>query len=483
MTSVTRVDEAPAPAVPAQPITPEAKARTTVGAVTYVSLLLFYLPLGFSGLMMTLDLPIVNGMLNRLPNPDVSVAALRVAFSMALVYEASHISMIDVSTALSADVRTFMMLRRFYIIMSGILLVVASAIAFSPIYDWIVRDVMNQTETVANAARPAVWAFLLWPIPIGWRRLYQGALIKHGHPKPVGAGGLVRMGSLFVSLLFFGWLGTSVVPMEPAAIAVLAMLVSVTAEAVAVHSWTGRVLRSMPESIPGKPPPTYGRLWRFFFPLSTTAVMSTLVQPVVTAGIATAALAWLSPNGRVVEVASYAIAWSMAFLVFGPTLSMTQASIAWSSSQDPHVREGGPRVIFGVGIALAILMAVFAFTPIAYWIFTVVLDTQPATAAAAVGVAHWLVPMPILHSTSFMLRGKLIARHRPDLVRLAQFIDLVAIVGIIALATGHLASSFAGAPAAPLAAIAYDLMLAIDIIVLLLCLRFLTRKRDADSLS
>src|SRR5438045_1572444 len=74
-----------------------------VGAVSYLSLLLFYLPLGFSGLMMTLDLPVVNAVLNRFPNPDTSVAALRVAFSLALVYEASHISMIDVSTALSAD--------------------------------------------------------------------------------------------------------------------------------------------------------------------------------------------------------------------------------------------------------------------------------------------------------------------------------------------------------------------------------------------
>src|SRR5689334_15051625 len=63
--------------------------------ISYSSLLLFYLPLGFSGLMMTLDLPVVNAFLNRLPNPDTSVAALRVAFSLALVYEASHISMID----------------------------------------------------------------------------------------------------------------------------------------------------------------------------------------------------------------------------------------------------------------------------------------------------------------------------------------------------------------------------------------------------
>src|SRR5215211_2343827 len=69
-------------------------AAVAVAPVSYLSLLLFYLPLGFSGLMMTLDLPVVNAVLNRLPNPDTSVAALRVAFSLALVYEAAHISMI-----------------------------------------------------------------------------------------------------------------------------------------------------------------------------------------------------------------------------------------------------------------------------------------------------------------------------------------------------------------------------------------------------
>src|SRR4029079_1587497 len=94
--------------------------------VSYLSLLLFYLPLGFSGLMMTLDLPVVNAVLNRLPNPDTSVAALRVAFSLALVYEAAHISMIDASTALSTDLTVFKMLRRFYIVMAGVLLVAAS---------------------------------------------------------------------------------------------------------------------------------------------------------------------------------------------------------------------------------------------------------------------------------------------------------------------------------------------------------------------
>jgi hypothetical protein len=473
MTLISRVEEPAAP-IPATAEGEQHRPNASVlPTVTYWSLFLFYLPLGFSGLMMMLDLPVVNGVLNRFPNPDVSVAALRVAFSMALVYEASHIAMIDVSTALSTDARTFAMLRRFYIIMAIVLLAGASIVAFSPLYDWLVRDVMNISERVAEAARPAVWAFLLWPLPIGWRRLYQGALIRHGHPKVVGAGAIVRMGSLIVSLLFFAWLGTTVFTIEPAAIAVLAMLVSVTAEAVAVHGWTGRVLRQMPQETPGKPLPTYGDLWRFFFPLSGTAVMSTLTQPVLTAGIASAAVLWASPGGSTVSVASYAIAWSLGFLMFGPALSMTQASITWSNSPDPEVRRKGPRLLIGIGAALAFLVAIASYTPIAELIFRGLLDTPPATTALAVDVARWLVPMPLLHATSFMLRGKLIAAGRPKAVRLAQGIDLLALILVIQLATNtSLVSLFAGAPAAPLAAVAYNTMILVDIGVLLLALRW-----------
>ncbi|MDQ3705633.1 MAG: hypothetical protein M3437_10505 [Chloroflexota bacterium] len=482
MTSASRAEDAAASVTAAPSEAPEQTGpvehavATPTRSASYLSLLLFYLPLGFSGIMMTLDLPILNAVLNRFPNANTSVAALSVAFSLALVYEASHISMIDLSTALSSDQRTFRMLQRFYVIMAGVLLVFASIIAFSPLYYLIVRDVMNIPPEVANAARPAVWAFLLWPVPIGWRRLCQGALIKHGHPKPVGAGGIVRLAALIVALVFFGWLGT-MLPIEPAAIGVLAMLVSVTAEALAVQGWTSRLVKTMPEATPGKPPPTWADIRRFFFPLSGTAIMGTLVQPTMRAGIASAAVAWAAtPNSETVAVAvaAYQTAWSMAFLAFGPTLSMTQASIAWSGSPDPSVRERGPWVIMGVGLGLGALMALFAFTPLSEWIFTSVIQSPPQTAHLAAEVARWLVPMPVLHSASFMLRGRLIAMHRPQAVRRAQLIDLLSVIIIIQLAVSSfspLSGVLRGASAAPVAAIAYNLMLCVDIGILLLSLR------------
>lgn len=483
MTSIPRAEEGGIAAAPTSAGAPAITAQAAIPAarVTYLSLLIFYLPLGFSGLMMTLDLPVVVGVLNRFPNANTSVAALSVAFSLALVYEASHISMIDLSTTLSSDLRTFRMLKRFYVVMAAVLLLLASGIAFSPLYDLIVRGVMNIPPDVAEAARPAVWAFLLWPIPIGWRRLCQGALIKHGHPKPVGAGGIVRLGSLLVALLFFGWLGTSVVRIEPAAIGVLAMLVSVTAEALAVQGWTTRIMRTMPEATPGKPPPTWADIRRFFFPLSGTAIMNTLVQPTIRAGIASAAVVWAVSADRAgqgaaatLAVASYQTAWSMAFLAYGPTLSMTQASIAWNGSPDPRVRLKGPRVLLGAGVGLTAVMALFGFTPLSQLLFGTLIEAPPQTAQMASEVARWLVPMPMLHTLSFMLRGKLIALHRPGMVRRAQLIDLLAIIGMVQLVANPgspLAPMLHGASAAPLAALAYDLMLCVDIAILLVSLR------------
>src|SRR5512145_506707 len=142
MTSAPRAEQAE---VEQSARTAAARAET----VTYLSLLLFYLPLGFSGLMMTLDLPVVNAVLNRLPNPDTSVAALRVAFSLALVYEASHISIIDVSTALAVDRCVFRLMGRFYAVMAAVLLALASLFAFSPAYDFVVTGVMNISPEVA----------------------------------------------------------------------------------------------------------------------------------------------------------------------------------------------------------------------------------------------------------------------------------------------------------------------------------------------
>src|SRR4051794_22334169 len=89
-----------APVVAATAAESAAPARTDAG---WRARLVFLGPLIFTGLMMTTDTPIVNAILTRLPDAEVQLAALVVAFSLALVYEAPYIAIMEVATALSTS--------------------------------------------------------------------------------------------------------------------------------------------------------------------------------------------------------------------------------------------------------------------------------------------------------------------------------------------------------------------------------------------
>ncbi|HMA35217.1 MAG TPA: hypothetical protein VKY74_12175, partial [Chloroflexia bacterium] len=80
----------------------------------YRQLAVFLGPLVFTGLMMTTDTPFVNAALARLPHAEEALAAFVVAFSLALLYEAPHIMMIEAGTTLATNRRALALLRRFY---------------------------------------------------------------------------------------------------------------------------------------------------------------------------------------------------------------------------------------------------------------------------------------------------------------------------------------------------------------------------------
>src|SRR6476646_6827707 len=82
---------------------------------SYGRLFIFLAPLLFTGLLMTFDSPVVNAMLTRLPGAQQALAALVIAFSLALVYEAPHVSMIEVATALATTRQALAVIRRFYV--------------------------------------------------------------------------------------------------------------------------------------------------------------------------------------------------------------------------------------------------------------------------------------------------------------------------------------------------------------------------------
>ena len=412
-----------------------ASARTAPPP-SYRDLLIFLAPLLFTGLMMTADQPLVNAMLTRLPGAQQALAALVVAFGLALVYEAPYVAMIEVATALATTRQALDLLRRFYAVFAVALAVLAAALLASPLYDALVRGLMGIPPDVAAAARPTLAAFVLWPIPIGWRRLHQGALIRNGHSRAVGAGATVRVVALLAGLAallagFNGVLGGST-------IGALAMLLSVTAEALYTDLVARRLLRALPAADPTDParaPLTLGALWEVFWPLAGTTVLNTLNRPLLSAGIAAAGLAAAGTHGSEEALAAWGVGWGVIMLINGATLVLSQVAIAWDADPRPGLRGRGARVILGAGVILTALVALVAWTPLVDWLLGEIYVVTPALAAVATPVIRLLVPVPILAAAGALLRGRLIARGRARAVRTAQLVDLAVLLVVLGLGT------------------------------------------------
>lgn len=133
-----------------------------------------WLPMAASIVMMVLEPSIVNFGLARTRNVELALAAYGVAYSLALLVEAPVLMLLDASVARSTDRAAFS---------PGAALFPGAGPGGSshrasadshPLYGLLVREVMNIPADVAEQARPTLAVLSLWPLPIGWRRVYQG---------------------------------------------------------------------------------------------------------------------------------------------------------------------------------------------------------------------------------------------------------------------------------------------------------------------
>lgn len=142
---------------------------------------------------MTVEGPVIQAVIARLPNPEVSLAAFGIVFSLSITIEAPVIMLLATSTALCRDHAAYLVLRRFMLWLNVLLTIIGAIVAFTPLFDWIVLGAMGVPEPIARAARPGMRILTFWSAAIGWRRFYQGILIRFGGTRRVTLGTAARL--------------------------------------------------------------------------------------------------------------------------------------------------------------------------------------------------------------------------------------------------------------------------------------------------
>jgi hypothetical protein len=251
------------------------------GILTYKKIFIFWVPLAATWLMMATEGPFLAAVIARLADPKFNLAAYGVAYSFGVLIEAPIIMIMSASTALVRNKHSYFKLRNFTFALNGICTLIMIIFVVPPIFYFIVEKMIGLPPNVAGITHQACIALLVWPGSIGYRRFYQGLLIRSNLTRRVAYGTIIRLSTMASSSLicyFFFQLNGALV-------GTLSLSLSVMAEAIAIRVMSRSTVnrfKSMEVGHNGGEALGYRYIAKFYFPLAMTSILSLGVHPLVT---------------------------------------------------------------------------------------------------------------------------------------------------------------------------------------------------------
>src|SRR5512142_3174049 len=160
------------------------------------TIVLFWLPLAATWFMMALEGPYIAAIVARMPAAERSLAAFGVATSLAWLIESPIMMLFSAATALARDRASFLALRRFMRLLNSILTLAMLVLSVPPVFRLIGETLIGLPPEISRSANIATAILILWPAAIGYRRFYQGILVRHHLTRRVAYGTIVRLTSM-----------------------------------------------------------------------------------------------------------------------------------------------------------------------------------------------------------------------------------------------------------------------------------------------
>ncbi len=366
---------------------------------------------------MSLEGPFLAAVIARLPDPKFNLAAYGVAFALAILVEAPVIMMMSASTALVDSAGNYRRLRNFMWLLNLGITAIMVVLLFSPLWDLLVYRGMGLDRTVGHLAYVSLLIMLPWPAAIGYRRFYQGILIRSGLTRRVAWGTVVRLLIMAITTLVC-WQMTT---MAGALVGAAALTGGVTAEAIASRIMARRPIRRLLESTDADAPiQSFGAIWNFYLPLALTSTISLAVQPMITFFMGQARFSLES-------LAVLPVVNALSFIFRTPGLSFQEAAITMlgrSWDNFAVVR----RFASYIGAAAAAGLALIALTPLLdIWLLQIS-GLTPELAEFARLPIRIMVVMPVLSVWLSWQRALCVATRKTGPITWASSLEVVVIL-------------------------------------------------------
>ena len=412
----------------------------TTERLTYRRIFLFWGPLALTWLMMALEQPILIAFIARLNDAKFNLAAFGIAGSFAMIIEAPIIMLMSASTALVTGRNSYKKLKRFTDILNTGITGIQFIILIPPVFNFIVTGLMGVPENVARLAHIALLIFLPWAASIGYRRFYQGILIRNNLTRRVTYGTLVRLSVIVITGLLLFIAGA-----EGAYVGAGAMSLAVVCEAVATRIMVSRTLQDLLQ----KEDHENGKLRlrsiaKFYFPLALTSILSLGVHPFVTFFLGRSYMA-------VESLAVLPVVTSLVFIFRSLGLSYQEVNIALVGKEKQNYFVLRNFAIY-LGLLVTVLISILAFTPMAELWFVNLSGLSTELADLSYLPLKIMILLPALTVLLNFQRSSLIVNGTTGPISIATAIELLGIILVLLLCVVFL--NLIGAVAASIAFIA-----------------------------
>ena len=408
--------------------------------ITQLRIFRFWTPLLATWLMMAVEGPFLAAVIARMPDPKYNLAAYGIAFAFAILVEAPVIMIMSAATALVDGRESFAKLRNFTYSLNVLITVFMVVTLFTPFFPWLTQRVIGLDQTVTDLTRSALIILLPWPAAIGYRRFYQGILIRHGLTRLVAVGTVIRivtMASTGLLLFRFGNLPGAVIGAG-------ALTAGVCAEALASRlmahgtvkrlrnqtvadtgSVDGQAATAAASGDSDRTELTYRGITRFYLPLALTSTIALAAHPVVTFFMGQAPYSLES-------LAVLPVINSLVFIFRTAGLSYQEVAITLLADGRENFR---PARRFAVGLALAasLGLAAIVLTPLAEVWFRQISGLSAELAGFAIKPARILIVMPALSVLLAWQRVLLVNSRRTEPIIWASAFEVVGLMATLLL--------------------------------------------------
>ena len=377
--------------------------------------------------MMSAEGPYVAAIIARMPDAAYNLAAYGVAFALAWLSESPIMMLLTASNTLVHDRSSFLAMRRFaYALVAMVTAFMIIAVS-PPVFGYVTGTVMGLPPQVSALLRVAMPLLIHWPGAIGYRRFYQGLLVRRRMTRRVAYGTVIRLASMSLTAAILA-LST---PLHGVTIAACALSSGVLAEAI-VSRWMARhvVAALLSEPAEAAPVPiTQVSILRFYYPLAMTSMISMVTGPILTFFMGRSRMPLES-------LAALPVVQNLVFSFRSGGVAFQEVGVALSGRNHEHEREVGRAALF-LAVVSSSALALMLFTPLANLWFHGVSGLSADLAGFALFPAQLLVVLPAMEYWLSFQRSRFILNRQTRFVTIATAIEVASLALVLAIGIGH----------------------------------------------